>query len=332
MASQHTPLSEPDQVLDKAPPDRDISDDPDPSDTHDLPNDRPLTDDRVKREHQILTAIDGYRFGKADLVGLVRTLNVKNTTNLPKRALKNIIMYKIVQRALSLRALVDCYRVNLDPTDETAEHNLIRRLPPTRVLLGKKGSYTWSGGDIPQFDSDGHVKPNMPSLPHLLEPQAPAAPRTPRQRARRAEKVPITKTAPSRATAPAAPESPVTATPLPETPGSTNPNTRAGQPPHAVPPTKKPRTMRNDEAGQRDEQIIHETRRAERDKAMAQARAALAGARSADSQSVVDVCDAIRKMQEYLSEAKTEDDKKFAENALNGLRRRLMEGVSGAAS
>lgn len=118
---------------------------------------------------------------RTDITTALTTLNVKSHTILRIDLQRRILAIKLVQRQLSLLAVIQCRR-NIDkanPHIVNEQHHRIRSLPPTSVWKspmmrpeGTQKEIPWSTGDIPVFDPDGNVIPGQPSLVS----QAPAVP------------------------------------------------------------------------------------------------------------------------------------------------------------
>lgn len=125
---------------------------------------------------QAFDSFDMVRLPRGDITHCLFTLNLKSHTILRVDIQRKILAIKLVQRQISLLAVVEC-KNDVDqknPSLATEQHRLIRSLPATSVWRNPSvrrdsipDDIPWTSGDIPEFDADGNVIPGNPLLPPL---------------------------------------------------------------------------------------------------------------------------------------------------------------------
>lgn len=123
---------------------------------------------------QAFDSFDMVRLPRSDITHCLFTLNLKSHTILRVDIQRRILAIKLVQRQISLLAVVECKNEvdKSNPSLATEQHRLIRSLPPTSVWRNPStrretipDDIPWTSGDIPIFDDNGNVIPGQPILP-----------------------------------------------------------------------------------------------------------------------------------------------------------------------
>lgn len=122
---------------------------------------------------QAFDSFEMVRLPRADITSCLFTLNLKSHTILRVDIQRKILAIKLVQRQISLLAVVEC-KNDVDkenPALATEQHWLIRSLPPTSVWRSpsfrrdaSQDDIPWTSGDVPEFDDEGNVIPGKPVL------------------------------------------------------------------------------------------------------------------------------------------------------------------------